>query len=76
LECELYNAALEERRGAWRWEQRSVSYVDQCRTLTSLRAARLVDGADEVHQAFIARNVRGVYAESGSIQAATGDLKL
>jgi putative transposase len=33
---ELYNAALEERRGAWAWERRSVSYVDQCRTLTGL----------------------------------------
>jgi putative transposase len=40
LQCELYNAALEERRGAWRWEHRSVSYVDQCRTLTSLREVR------------------------------------
>jgi len=40
LQCELYNAALEERRGAWHWERRSVSYVDQCRTLTSLREAR------------------------------------
>jgi putative transposase len=39
-QCELYNAALEERRGAWRWEQRSVSYVDQCRTLTGLREVR------------------------------------
>jgi putative transposase len=39
-QCELYNAALEERRGAWRWEHRSVSYVDQCRTLTSLRGVR------------------------------------
>ena len=28
-QCELYNAALEERRGAWAWERRSVSYVDQ-----------------------------------------------
>ncbi len=36
-QCELYNAALEERRGAWSWERRSVSYVDQCRTLTTLR---------------------------------------
>ena len=26
LNRELYNAALEERRGAWQWEQRSVSY--------------------------------------------------
>ena len=40
LQCELYNAALEERRGAWHWERRSVSYVDQCRTLTSLREGR------------------------------------
>jgi putative transposase len=36
---ELYNAALEERRGAWRWEHRSVTYVDQCRTLTTMREA-------------------------------------
>ncbi|HEY8953390.1 MAG TPA: hypothetical protein VIP78_12615 [Candidatus Dormibacteraeota bacterium] len=40
LQCELYNAALEERRGAWHWGQRSVSYVDQCRTLTTLREVR------------------------------------
>jgi putative transposase len=40
LQCELYNAALEERRGAWHWEHRSVSYVDQCRTLTNLREVR------------------------------------
>jgi putative transposase len=39
-QCELYNAALEERRGVWRWERRSVSYVDQCRTLTELRDVR------------------------------------
>jgi len=41
VQCELYNAALEDRRGAWRWEHRSVSYVDQCRTLTHLRGVRL-----------------------------------
>jgi putative transposase len=40
LQCELYNAALEERRGAWRWERRPVSYVEQCRTLTGLRGVR------------------------------------
>jgi putative transposase len=33
---ELYNAALEERVGAWKWERRSVSYFNQCRTLTGL----------------------------------------
>ncbi|HEY5025637.1 MAG TPA: transposase [Acidimicrobiales bacterium] len=39
-QCELYNAALEERRGAWKWERRSVSYIDQSRTLTTLREPR------------------------------------
>ncbi len=39
-QCELYNAALEERQGAWTWERRSVSYVDQTRTLTTVRGAR------------------------------------
>ena len=37
------------------------------------RSARLVDGADEVHQALIARNVRAAMAETGSTRAATGD---
>jgi putative transposase len=39
-QCELYNAALEERRGAWTWERRSISYFEQCRTLTGLRGTR------------------------------------
>jgi len=39
-QCELYNAALEERRGAWKWNARGVRYVDQCRTLTELRLVR------------------------------------
>jgi putative transposase len=37
---ELYNAALEERRGAWRWERRSVTRYEQYRTLTGLREVR------------------------------------
>jgi putative transposase len=40
LQCELYNAALEERIGAWSWERRSVGYIEQCRTLTELRSVR------------------------------------
>ena len=42
LECqrELYNAALEERIGAWKWERRSVTYLDQCRTLSGLGEVR------------------------------------
>jgi acyl-CoA dehydrogenase len=41
--------------------------------LRHARSARLVDGADEVHQALIARNLRQVYAETGETRAATGD---
>jgi len=41
--------------------------------LRHARSARLVDGADEVHQALIARNLRQVYAETGDTRAATGD---
>lgn len=37
---ELYNAALEERIGAWNWERRSVSLYDQQKTLTSLKDVR------------------------------------
>ena len=37
---ELYNAALEERIGTWTWERRSVSYFDQCRTLSGLSDVR------------------------------------
>ncbi|HEX7522396.1 MAG TPA: acyl-CoA dehydrogenase family protein [Acidimicrobiia bacterium] len=44
------------------------------RMLRHARSARLVDGADEVHQALIARNVRAAYANTGSLHAATGDL--
>jgi putative transposase len=39
-QCELYNAALEERKGAWNWEKRSVTYFDQCKTLTGLIEVR------------------------------------
>jgi putative transposase len=31
---QLYNAALEERRGAWRWERRSIARFEQLRALT------------------------------------------
>jgi putative transposase len=40
FQCELYNAALEERRGAWKWERRPIRFFDQCRTLTELRSVR------------------------------------
>jgi putative transposase len=36
VQCELYNAALEERRGAWRWEQRSVRRLEQYAQLNGL----------------------------------------
>ncbi len=37
--CELYNAALEQRRDAWRRQRQSLGYVAQCRDLTELRVA-------------------------------------
>lgn len=37
---ELYNAAMEERRGAWRWNRRSVTKFEQYRTLSGLREVR------------------------------------
>ena len=37
---ELYNAALEERIGAWRWERRSVTLFDQHKTLNELKQVR------------------------------------
>src|SRR5882724_12137303 len=65
---ELYNAALEERRGAWRWERRRVARYEQYLALTSLRLVRpdaLVWGVtvcrgtltrlDEAFQAFYRR---------------------
>jgi acyl-CoA dehydrogenase len=44
------------------------------RMMRNARSARLVDGADEVHQQTIARNVIASYKETGSTRAATGDL--
>jgi len=36
--CELYNAALEQRRDAWRGRRRSIGYAAQCRDVTDIRA--------------------------------------
>jgi len=37
LSCDLYNAALQERRDAWRLNRKNISYLDQQRELTELR---------------------------------------
>ena len=37
--CRLYNAALQERRDAWRMQRKSVSFYDQTRQLKEIRAA-------------------------------------
>ena len=37
--CQLYNAALEQRRDAWRSRHRSVTLAEQFRDLTAVRAA-------------------------------------
>lgn len=38
--CELYNAALQERRDAWRLERKSISWFDQNLQLKEIRAGR------------------------------------
>ena len=40
VQCEVYNAALEERRGAWRREHRAVTRFEQYRQIAGLRVAR------------------------------------
>ena len=37
--CRLYNAALDERRSAWRMSGISLRYLDQARQLKAIRAA-------------------------------------
>jgi putative transposase len=39
--CQLYNAALEERRYAWRGRRRSVTLYEQFRELTAVRADKM-----------------------------------
>ncbi len=66
---ELYNAALEERRGAWRWEGRSVSRYEQFKELTAFDHPLLAFGTvpargtltrlDRAFSAFFRRCSRG-----------------
>ena len=36
--CQFQNAALQERRDAWRMAKKSISFADQCKSLTIIRA--------------------------------------
>jgi putative transposase len=40
LMCELYNAALQERRDAWRMAGERANFVTQCRQLKDVRVLR------------------------------------
>ena len=44
--------------------------------LKQARWARFADGADEIHQMTIAKNVVAAWQETGSLQSALGDLTL
>ena len=69
--CDLYNAALQERRDAWKIARKSISYYDQCKQLPEIRAAGLTALAnascgqqvlrrvDQTYAAFFARCRRG-----------------
>ena len=41
--CQLYNAALEERRYAWKYRHKSISFYDQYAQLKYIRADRTLD---------------------------------
>ena len=45
-QCDLYNAALEERRGVWRWERRKVTWVEQFKQLSGLEARQAIPSLD------------------------------
>jgi putative transposase len=52
-QCEPHNAALEERRGAWQWERRSVTYAQvalAAKRRGSRRRARAVDRVARAHR--------------------------
>jgi putative transposase len=69
--CDLYNAALEERVGAWKLCRKSISYYDQAKQLKAMRAENLIGVAnfsccqdvlrrlDKTFAAFFARIQRG-----------------
>ena len=69
--CDLYNAALQERRDAWKICRKSINYYDQANQLKSLRDEVLIGLAnfsccqdvlrrlDKTFQAFFARVRRG-----------------
>ena len=44
--CDLYNAALEERRGAWKICRKSIYYCDQANQLKAMRAEALINVAN------------------------------
>src|SRR5438046_2273923 len=69
--CELYNAALQERRDAWKVCRKSINYYDQAKQLKPMREEGLLGLAnfsccqdvlrrlDKTFQAFFARVRRG-----------------
>ncbi len=69
--CKLYNAALQERRDAWKKTGKSLNYYDQANQLKALRAEGLLELANftccqnilrrvhKTYQAFFARIKRG-----------------
>ncbi len=56
--CDLYNAALEQRRWAWKWNRVSIYYSDQQRDLTQVRGAGLLpEGMNAQSQQHVLKRV-------------------
>jgi putative transposase len=54
--CELYNAALQERRDAYRLERKSIRYIEQANQLPDIKAAR--PELSEVHSQVLQDTLR------------------
>lgn len=61
--CDLYNAALEQRRDAWRDHGRNISFYDQSAEVKDLRAAGTLDPANNAwSQATVLRRLDRAFA--------------
>jgi transposase len=84
--CDLYNAALQERRDAWKVCHKSINYYDQANQLKQIRAEGLIRLAnfsccqdvlrrlDKTFQAFFARVQRGDHPGFPRFRPACGSL--
>jgi len=62
--CELYNAALQERRDAWQREQKHITYFDQTLQLVEIKKTR--EEAAAIHVSVLENTLKRVHLAFGS----------